>query len=138
MSRNHQVIFKQSLSEFLERVKEVNEDDYFLFRVNKVVLFGSYLSSNESVNDIDIAIELVCKITDHETFEDLARIRVEQALQKGRTFRDSIEQIFWPQTEVRRYLKARSRVISLHDTHELLSLQCESKVIYEDGRLIEP
>src|SRR5262245_31592571 len=52
----------QKLNEFLGRVKKVNEDDYFLFKVNKVVLFGSYLGPQESVNDIDVAIELVCKI----------------------------------------------------------------------------
>jgi predicted nucleotidyltransferase len=81
----------QKLNEFLERVKKVNEDDYFLYKVNKIVLFGSYLSSKESVNDIDVAIELVCKITDQETYEELAQNRVEQACQNGRTFRGSIE-----------------------------------------------
>jgi predicted nucleotidyltransferase len=127
---------EQKLNEFLERVKKVNEEDYFLFEVKKVVLFGSYISSKESVNDIDIAIELVCKVTNRGRYEELARDRVKEAHQNGRTFSNSLDEIFWPQTEVRRYLKARSRVISLHDTFELSSLQCESKVIYENGNVI--
>ena len=46
------------LNEFPVRVGIVNGDQYWLYRVGKVVIFGSYLRSLESVGDIDLAIRL--------------------------------------------------------------------------------
>lgn len=44
------------LSEFMQRVIEVNSDDYYLFKVEKLLLFGSYLNTESNdFGDIDIA-----------------------------------------------------------------------------------
>ena len=50
---------QRKLAAFLARVRRVNEDDYYLYRVKKVLVFGSYLSAAARINDIDVAIELV-------------------------------------------------------------------------------
>ena len=54
------------LSEFMNRVREVNEAGRFLYRVRKVVLFGSFLTESSTVGDLDIAIELVPKEPDQQ------------------------------------------------------------------------
>ncbi|PYV34643.1 MAG: hypothetical protein DMG09_20830 [Acidobacteria bacterium] len=41
----------------LERVRAVSESDYFLYRVKKVLVFGSYLQDLDKANDIDVAVE---------------------------------------------------------------------------------
>ncbi len=46
------------LKEFLIRVGIVNGDKPWLYRVGKVVIFGSYLNSQDCVGDIDLAIRL--------------------------------------------------------------------------------
>ncbi len=47
------------LQGFLERVQQVNKDDYFLYRVTKVAVFGSYLDAQkDKVNDIDLLVQL--------------------------------------------------------------------------------
>lgn len=50
---------ERKINEFLERVKEVNRNDYYLYKIKKVVVFGSYLSDAEKLGDIDLAIEIV-------------------------------------------------------------------------------
>jgi len=49
---------EKRVSEFLQRVKRVNTDDYYLYAVEKVIAFGSYLSDADRLNDIDLAVEL--------------------------------------------------------------------------------
>ena len=43
----------RQLAEFLERVARVNADDSWLHCVGKVVVFGSYLSNQEQIGDLD-------------------------------------------------------------------------------------
>src|SRR5258705_4244782 len=123
---------EEKLQAFLERVKHVNDDDYFLYKVEKVILFGSFLTLKESVNDVDLAIKLLPKIGDHEEFQQLSRQRIREAYEKGRTFSNFLDELSWPQMEVKRYLKSRSRILSLHDTDDGILDQCVSQVIYED------
>ncbi len=47
------------LREFLDRVRLANENTEFAYRIESVILFGSYLSGATSVNDVDLSVELV-------------------------------------------------------------------------------
>jgi len=58
--------------------------------------------------------------------------RIDEALYTGRAFSNFAEQLFWPQTEVKQFLKSRSRSISLHSMEDGVLEQCESKVIFEE------
>lgn len=51
---------------------------------------------------------------------------------EGRSFRTFVDLAFWPETEVRRFLKARSGCFSFNHPEELSDLGCEYKVMYED------
>ena len=116
---------------FMQRVIEINESEKYLFRVPKVVLFGSYLGIKETVSDIDVAVWMERKETCNETFFALQqRMTIEQEME-GRIFRTFSESIDWPESDVLRYLKNRSRVISLHNQHEGVLKRTKSKVVYE-------
>lgn len=120
----------QRLKEFLTRVEEVGRNPYYLYRVRRVVLFGSYLSSKDRINDIDLLLSIVPKEKGQKQ-RLLEQRRTEEALRQGRSLTTFIDQISWPWLEVLRYLKARSRSISLHTDERILKYG-KSKVIYTD------
>jgi hypothetical protein len=46
---------EKQLAEFLKRVEEVRDNPWFLYKVAKAYVFGSYLSDADTLGDIDIA-----------------------------------------------------------------------------------
>jgi predicted nucleotidyltransferase len=119
------------LQKFLERVREVNTSDKFAYRVDQVIVFGSYLSDKERINDIDLAIKLEVKEKDGKKRRQKDQERRSIAERSGRVFRNIVEEVYWPMTEVRLFLKNHSRSISLHDTDDPILTKTEYKVIYE-------
>jgi predicted nucleotidyltransferase len=126
---------EQRLEAFLERVQHVNNICEFVYTVEKVVLFGSYLQDTPTVSDIDLAIRLARKYGDSEQHMAACRERVRFAKEQGRYFSIFVEELGWPREEVLRFLKSRSRAISLHDldTEEYWLSGADSKVIFEVG-----
>jgi predicted nucleotidyltransferase len=120
--------------EFLERVRELNADDGYLYRCVRVVVFGSYLDPDAArLSDVDLAIELAPRY-EGEEFDRRYDERIQHALARGRRFSNIVEQAAWPQNEVRRFLKAGSRVISLEDTRDKVLERVDHEEIYRwDG-----
>ena len=107
---------EKALREFLTRVKQVNRDSRFLGRVNRVVLFGSMLREDvDRVSDVDLAVEVLPKMADGEQLAAKNRRRVEALLSAGHAFRNILDMHFYWYREVFRFLKSRSRVVSLAD-----------------------
>jgi len=114
---------EKALQEFMERVQVVNSNPYYLYKVTKVVLFGSYLTDAPEVNDVDIALEIVPKEEDIELRALQLEKRREEAEKSGKRFNSIIEWAGAAQTEVWSFLKSRSRVIGMHiATKELFDL----------------
>jgi hypothetical protein len=106
----------RALVMFMERVVRVNSDPYFLGKVARVVLFGSMLNPNaDRPSDIDLAVEVVPKIADRDSHIEKNNERVQELMTLGHHFRHSIEYAACWQLEVFRFLKGRSRAISLAD-----------------------
>lgn len=124
---------ERALEGFLERVGEVNENPEFLYRVKKAKLFGSLLDAkNDYVGDVDVAVDLVPKETDPETHSMLLKARAAKAAAEGRQFGNIVEYLLWGQIEVRRYLKGRSPVLSVHPIEDPILQVTLSKTIYGD------
>ena len=110
------VTAERVLCAFLERVDRVNRNAYFLGRVNRVVLFGSMLRPEVAVlSDLDLAVEIVPKNGNWDQLQQENQDRVEELLDRGRTFRNILEIYAHWHFEVFRFLKGRSRVVSLAD-----------------------
>lgn len=124
----------QIFADFMQRVHTVNNDPYYLFKVTKVVLFGSYLQDTPTVNDIDLAIDMDCKEPDIKRRGELFKQRRKES---GRNFGSYIDYVGWPETEVWMFLKSRSRVLSLHPfTLEAAFLSTvENKVVFAENLL---
>ncbi|HYL56654.1 MAG TPA: hypothetical protein VEU73_13870 [Gemmatimonadales bacterium] len=122
----------RKLADFLARVRRINEDDYYLYRVKKVLVFGSYLTAAARINDIDVAIELVHRWEDPDKHSTLRDARIHDATRNGRRFGNISEEVSWPETEVLLELKARSRAISLHPTDDAILNRADCKTVFED------
>ena len=121
---------ERKVKEFLERVKIVNNDEYYLYKVTKVILFGSFLTHVEKLNDVDLAIELKRKNPDKEIQSQLEIQRAIEAEQKGRRFSTLLDKLCWAETEVQLFLKSKSRAISLHLASDPVLGLADKKVIY--------
>ena len=97
-----------------------------------MLLFGSYLFDKERIGDIDLALSFKSKVDDISERRRLEQQKVNLALRQGREFSNIVEQLSWPQTEVKHFLKNRSRAFSLHGIEEPVSIDAEYKEIYLD------
>jgi len=111
------------LRELLGRVLAVNDRPELAYRVESVVVFGSYLSKVERLNDLDIAVELKPRRDDGASFRSLRNESMERARTSGRRFRNVVEEVGWPQIEVLSILKNRSRTISFCEWKSLFEME---------------
>lgn len=120
---------EKKVSELLERVQFVNNSYDFLYKVKRVAIFGSYLTDKEKINDIDIDIILQEKYPrDIQISKENDCIR--KAYEGGKDFNGFMHEMFYPRSLVTKFLKHRSRALSLHYGDEILK-QTEYRIIYE-------
>lgn len=105
---------------FMKRVAEINEDDNYIYRVSRLILFGSYLNpAADDYGDIDIAYELEQKINDDKRFSEASQRIIANAIEDGKVFSSIIEEVCYPSDIVLRHLKNRSPYISLHRVEDI-------------------
>ncbi|MBI4219894.1 MAG: hypothetical protein HY682_07120 [Chloroflexi bacterium] len=105
----HRATAERHLAALLERVRALPGRD-FLYLAAEVLVFGSYLDEGARLGDLDIAIRLVPKIADESRFWKLCEERVHSA---DRRFRNFVEQVSWPETEVKHFVNARPRGLAI-------------------------
>ena len=119
------------LNDFMQRVEEINNNDYYLYRVSKILLFGSYINKDATdFGDIDIAFELDRKIKDPDEFQKLDWEFIDKAKDEGKYFSSYIEELFYSRRVVLLKLKNRSRYISLHEMSDEILDITQTKQIY--------
>lgn len=101
----------KALNNLLNRIKEANKREDFIYRITKAVLFGSYINSTkEKVGDLDVAIYIKLKdntIPEIEQNQNRARI-------KSYGLPTPMEMIYGKE-EIFRFIKDRKKVLELHD-----------------------
>lgn len=92
------------------RILEVNSNDQFAFKVERAVIFGSYVNSNcITLGDVDVGILLKDRYTNRrKQGELLAKIRM------ARPYHSWFEYHVWPREQVLRYIRNRSAYIGIH------------------------
>lgn len=121
---------ERKLREFMARVEQVNQSEEFAYRVKHVVLFGSYLTDAERMNDIDLAVELVPR---WDGFNLGIQYRKEQErvrLAPHYRTRNAQAAEGWPRREVLLFLKARSRAFSFHGINDPILRGIPKRVLY--------
>jgi hypothetical protein len=66
----HRKTAERILAEFMERVHPVNATPEYLYRVDGVVLFGSFLSDVEQLGDVNVAVNLESKARGEVEFQE--------------------------------------------------------------------
>lgn len=112
--------------QLLERVRQSHHDPYYFLCVQSLHVFGSYANTVPTVNDIDLILTLGWKpqFTNPLIRSELSQARRHQASRNGRRFRHLSDELNWPDTELKRFLRARNPRISFHadDEAELLNV----------------
>jgi predicted nucleotidyltransferase len=103
------------VSEFLQRVEEVNDDPNLLYWVDEVVVFGSFLTESETLGDVDLAVMYTRRTDDPKDFGEREKARVREARAAGRHFPSFFDKLIWPLREIELRLRKRSGSLSLHD-----------------------
>jgi hypothetical protein len=111
----HRQTADRLLGDLLQRIDLLNRDDHFLARVEKAVVFGSYLSNADRLGDVDVAIELARRESDYDRHLKSNYRRVADEERKGRRFSNMLDQICWWQQEAMLFLRNRKRGLSLQD-----------------------
>jgi hypothetical protein len=119
--------------EFLDRVDAANQKSEFLWSVNKVSAFGSYINpAKAEFGDIDLAILLTPGDKDMSR-DQFTRLEQQRALDSGRRFRDFSDELAFPRREVWRFIKAKVPYISLHEFDDMERLGVESMALFSHG-----
>lgn len=121
----------QKVKDLLDRVKQANQNTKYLYRVKKVALFGSYLLNQDKVNDVDVAIELEPKMINPKLRTKQILNRAQEAAENGRKFSSFMDRLMWPENEIILFLKSGSRTLSLHDMDDVISINADTKMIYD-------
>jgi predicted nucleotidyltransferase/predicted transcriptional regulator len=121
--------------EFMSRVEEINANDNYLHKVSKVIVFGSYLGTKEYLSDLDLAVTLTIKIDDPIEFRLKHNELVERAIESGINFPDFYYQANYSYHKTFKYLKNRSRIISLHEIARERGFieKLDHKVVFNDS-----
>lgn len=120
------------LAEFLQRVAAVNSNPDYISVISNVYVFGSFLTDATQLSDLDIAYATKRRYVG-DAYSQHAAQRIAIADAAGRSFGNIIERAAWPETEILRFLKAKSRGLSLHHAAELTRLGCAFKEVFPNN-----
>jgi predicted nucleotidyltransferase len=118
------------VSEVVARAKAINADNEWAYRVTMLVVFGSFVGGAERPNDVDVA----CKLEPRWQGEAQSEAEDERRLFSDRRFRNISECVVWPKLEVLRFLKSRSRGLSIQELNDWVLKQEKHKVVFQDCR----
>jgi len=122
------------LQKVLDRAREVNQRSDFLYTIIRIDVFGSYLSDQPRINDLDLAIELRARLADEDEHFEACQRQSDEAYRAGRRFRTVADSLSWPEEKVRLFLRARSARVSLHPSDEPARLGAATRTVFSHDR----
>jgi hypothetical protein len=115
------------VGELLQRADDINANPDLLYRVKRITAFGSYITDAADLGDIDIAVELECKIPAGQQRWKVNLARAEASGRKNLSWNNMIS---FGEREVDLLLKGRNPYISMTYYDNLQRLNTPTKVIY--------
>ena len=114
---------EDALAGLLERVTQYNLDADKIFTIETVVVFGSFLGTNDKLGDLDVAV----KWRDRNRKDpDRAKTALAYAEQSGRIFSTFFHQLSWAEIELSQILKARKRTIKIQPWNVFLKMAAKN------------
>ena len=116
------------IQDVLKRAKEINSSGNYCYRINRLIIHGSYLTNKEQLNDIDFMYELKPKYP-KKIQQIKEREFINLYFKTYSNVSNFLEEISLPQTSIGKYLKNRSQYIDIEPLSE--------KVLKETGKILE-
>jgi hypothetical protein len=117
------------IEDVVERARLVNLDDGSAYRVQRLVVFGSFLTGAERPNDVDVACSLVARFDGEKQ-----QILEDERRKRRGWFANTSECAAWPKLEVLKRLKARSRGLSIQEMGCSAVRNLDHRVVFSDGQ----
>jgi hypothetical protein len=116
------------ISELVERAKLINADDAWAYRIEVLVVFGSFVAGAERPNDVDVG----CKVRPRWRGERQAEAEQRRRKLYRGQFRNTVHCLYWPRLEIFKFLKARSRGLSIQELSDWILKQEPQKIVFRD------
>jgi len=107
------------MDEFMTRIGRARDDDRFLYEARQVIVFGSYLSDADELNDIDLIVKVRVKGKFKDTYEEVLRDRLDAAQAIGLPLKRDVDWRPYPRRGLLGYLRGVSRYLSFHRVNEM-------------------
>lgn len=121
---------KRLITDLIRRACQVNADEEWAYRVDVLVIFGSCVSGSERPNDVDAACTLVPKWPSKRQKKEEERRREF----RGAPFRNVVEWAAWPKIEILKFLKLRSRGLSIQEMADWVLNDPRHVAVIRDGQ----
>jgi hypothetical protein len=120
--RMKRTIADRFLAGVKERVKEINSSNQYVYRVARLVVFGSYVNEPEKQNlgDLDLGVQLAPKTADRGEHQRKCRAKEQECPSS-----DWLLAMDWAEEEVYRRIRNHNAYISVH-----IMSQTENKAIF--------
>lgn len=120
------------IQDFIDKVKKINSDDYYTYKVDKAFVFGSYVNDpeKEKLGDIDIAFTFSRKNW-YDSLSNEARREISFSRYKGNI--SFVQKLFWTQTEFFKAIHVHKNSINLQqiDSEECMISLTKDKPGYK-------
>ena len=120
---------QEKLQALLVRVKQLNENAYYLYTVTRLGVFGSYLTDKNLLGDLDVCLSLAPR-EKNKAHMKLHQGRINRAFAEGHRLSSLSDEICYPIDECYKFLKGRSPKLNLADFSAIETLDCSVEWIY--------
>jgi hypothetical protein len=110
---------EDALAGLLKRVEQYNLDAAKILTIEIVVVFGSFLGTEDKLGDLDVAVK---KRDRNRKDPDRAETLLAYARHSGRRFGSFIDELSWADTEIYQILKAKKRTIRILDWDQFVRM----------------
>lgn len=121
---------QEKLQDLLVRVKQLNENAYYLYAVARLGVFGSYLTDKHLLGDLDVCLSLEARETNAAQHKKLHQMRINRAFAEGQRFSSLSDELLYPYIECFRFLKGRSPKLNLAEFSSIETFDCSVEWIY--------
>ncbi|WP_263723430.1 hypothetical protein [Defluviimonas sp. WL0075] len=111
----------------LERVAEINGSPAFIHSVDRLSVFGSYLSETSELGDIDLIVEDSFK----SELGDRWKVTEEHARRSGRRFRNWLDARSYPRLQIEMKIRERSPYLDIQFANQIELLGLKPLTIFE-------
>ena len=116
------------IRQLLSRAKKVNENTNYLLYVDSLLVTGDFLDESlDTIHHLLVGVELKRKYSEG----DHNKLRAEKIRKSKKAFPTIIDELSYPNDEVKNFLKSRTHNLIILNKYDAESLEYDSKIIYK-------